>query len=68
MLLAPLGTNAGGWGLCRDPKTRQPASEFAKRRTASEKGRTRKVEINSIGVTRMYRAFGTPGGNSAEAK
>ena len=30
-----------------------PASMLAKRRTASEKGRTRKVEMNSIGVTRM---------------
>ena len=29
MLLAPLSQTAGGWGLCRDPKTRQPATVFA---------------------------------------
>ena len=41
-----------------------PASMLAKSRTVSENGRTRIVEMNSIGVTRMYSAFGTPGGNS----
>ena len=29
LLLAPLAESAGGWGLCRDPKTRQPATVFA---------------------------------------
>ncbi|MCX6954901.1 MAG: hypothetical protein NTV51_22315 [Verrucomicrobia bacterium] len=29
ILLAPLAESAGGWGLCRDPKTKQPASVFA---------------------------------------
>ncbi len=29
LLLAPLSEKAGGWGLCRDPKTRQPATVFA---------------------------------------
>lgn len=29
LLLAPLSTNAGGWGLCKDPATGQPASVFA---------------------------------------
>lgn len=29
MLLAPLSADAGGWGLCRDPKTRQPVTVFA---------------------------------------
>ena len=31
MLLAPLGVSGGGWGLCRDPKTRQPIEVFADR-------------------------------------
>ena len=29
MLLAPLAESAGGWGLCRDPKTRERATVFA---------------------------------------
>jgi hypothetical protein len=29
LLLAPLAQQAGGWGLCRDPKTKQPAAVFA---------------------------------------
>lgn len=29
VLLAPLASAAGGWGLCRDPKTGQPATVFA---------------------------------------
>lgn len=29
LLLAPLATSAGGWGLCRDPKTKNPAPVFA---------------------------------------
>lgn len=29
MLLAPLAGNAGGWGVCRDPKTKNPATVFA---------------------------------------
>jgi hypothetical protein len=29
VLLAPLAASAGGWGLCRDPKTGQPATVFA---------------------------------------
>ncbi|MGD0536951.1 MAG: hypothetical protein ABSC03_04815 [Verrucomicrobiota bacterium] len=29
MVLAPLAPAAGGWGLCRDPKSHQPASVFA---------------------------------------
>jgi hypothetical protein len=29
LLLAPLAESAGGWGLCRDPKTSQPATVFA---------------------------------------
>ena len=29
LLLAPLAESAGGWGLCRDPKTQQPAVVFA---------------------------------------
>ena len=41
-----------------------PASMLAKSRTISENGRTKMLEMNSIGVTRMYRATGTPGGNS----
>jgi hypothetical protein len=28
MLLAPLAESAGGWGLCRDPQTRKPATVF----------------------------------------
>jgi cytochrome c553 len=28
LLLAPLAESAGGWGLCRDPKTHQPAVVF----------------------------------------
>ncbi len=28
-LLAPLAEAAGGWGLCRDPKTKQPVTVFA---------------------------------------
>jgi len=28
ILLAPLAESAGGWGLCRDPKTRKPANVF----------------------------------------
>ncbi len=28
LLLAPLAEGAGGWGLCRDAKTRQPATVF----------------------------------------
>jgi len=28
MLLAPLSAAAGGWGLCKDPKTHQPATIF----------------------------------------
>jgi cytochrome c553 len=28
-VLAPLAETAGGWGLCRDPKTRQPVTVFA---------------------------------------
>ena len=28
ILLGPLSTNAGGWGLCLDPKTRQPVTVF----------------------------------------
>ena len=45
-----------------------PASMLAKSRTASENGRMRKVERNSIGVTSRYRALGTPGGNRADLK
>ncbi|MBU4460753.1 MAG: hypothetical protein KJ579_09310, partial [Verrucomicrobia bacterium] len=29
VLLAPLAPGAGGWGLCKDPKTGQPAPVFA---------------------------------------
>jgi cytochrome c553 len=29
MLLAPLAESAGGWGLCRDPKTREHRTVFA---------------------------------------
>jgi hypothetical protein len=29
MLLAPLAESAGGWALCREPKTDQPATVFA---------------------------------------
>ena len=29
ILLAPLAKSAGGWGLCRDPKTRERATVFA---------------------------------------
>jgi hypothetical protein len=29
LLLAPLSPSAGGWGLCRDAKTHQPAQVFA---------------------------------------
>lgn len=29
LLLAPLAEAAGGWGLCRDPKTKAPATVFA---------------------------------------
>ena len=29
LLLAPLAEAAGGWGLCRDPKSKQPATVFA---------------------------------------
>ena len=29
LVLAPLAESAGGWGLCRDPKTQQPATVFA---------------------------------------
>ena len=39
-----------------------PAIMLARSRTASEKGRTRNSCTNSIGVTRTYSAFGTPGG------
>ena len=49
-------------------RMRWPASRLAKSRTASEKGRTMKVETSSIGVTSTYRAAGTPGGNRADLK
>lgn len=29
MLLAPLAETAGGWGLCRDPQTREPVHVFS---------------------------------------
>jgi hypothetical protein len=29
MLLAPLSERAGGWGLCRDPQTKEPVTVFA---------------------------------------
>lgn len=29
LLLAPLAQQAGGWGTCRDPKTKQPVTVFA---------------------------------------
>ena len=29
MLLAPLAESAGGWGICRDPKTKRPVTVFA---------------------------------------
>jgi hypothetical protein len=29
LLLAPLSEKSGGWGLCKDPKTKQPATVFA---------------------------------------
>ena len=29
LLLAPLAESAGGWGTCRDPKTKQPVTVFA---------------------------------------
>jgi hypothetical protein len=29
ILLAPLAESAGGWGLCREPKTREPVTVFA---------------------------------------
>jgi hypothetical protein len=29
LLLAPLAKESGGWGLCRDPKTKEPRSVFA---------------------------------------
>ncbi len=29
LVLAPLAESAGGWGTCRDPKTKQPATVFA---------------------------------------
>src|SRR6478609_1654970 len=45
-----------------------PASMLAKRRTASEKGRTRNVDTNSIGTTSSSNAFGTPGGANAFQK
>src|SRR2546429_8131769 len=45
-----------------------PASMLAKSRTDSESGRTNRVETSSIGVTRMYSATGTPGGNNIVLK
>jgi hypothetical protein len=41
---------------------RWPASMLAKSLTASEKGRTKNVETNSITATRGSKAPGTPGG------
>jgi hypothetical protein len=32
MLLAPLAETAGGWGLCRDVKSRQPVTVFAEKK------------------------------------
>lgn len=29
LLLAPLAESGGGWGICRDPKTKQPVTVFA---------------------------------------
>jgi hypothetical protein len=29
VLLAPLAETGGGWGICRDPRTKQPATVFA---------------------------------------
>ena len=48
--------------------SRWPANMLAKSRTDNDSGRTKSVDTNSIGVTRMYRAFGTPGGNSIDLK
>ena len=47
---------------------RWPASMLAKSRTAMDSGRTKNTETNSMGVTRMYRATGTPGGNSTDLR
>src|SRR5574341_1414231 len=43
-------------------RMRCPASMLAKSRTASENGRTRNVEMNSIGMMRTSIGMGTPGG------
>ncbi len=48
--------------------SRWPASMLAKSRTDRESGRTNNVETSSIGDTRMYSAFGTPGGNNIDLK
>src|SRR3981081_2976411 len=42
---------------------RWPANMLAKSRTAREKGRTKKVETNSMSATSGSNATGTPGGN-----
>jgi hypothetical protein len=34
LLLAPLDRAAGGWGLCRDPKSKQPVTVFADKQDA----------------------------------
>ena len=39
-----------------------PAVMLAKSRIASEKGRIKKIEKNSIGTTRNFSASGTPDG------
>ena len=50
VLLAPLAENAGGWGLCRDPKTKEQVTVFA---NASEPDYQKLLAICVAGKERL---------------
>jgi hypothetical protein len=60
MLLAPLATNAGGWGICRDLQTKAPAQVFAGKRDPDYKTILSLAVVGSACLVKDKR-FDTPG-------
>ncbi len=60
LLLAPLSEKAGGWGLCRDPKTKQPVTVFA---DAADPGYQKLLAMCQAGKERLdqIKRFDMPG-------
>src|SRR3954452_10622497 len=64
MMMVIEAANSAAHNVANVTRIKWPASMLANSRTDSENGRTRNVEMNSIGITRIRIGFGTPGGTS----